>query len=84
MKIEKWIISPFGRGSRQPEDTDEMIEFAGRCMDKACVHDIVGDCVFKAEDGKTYVGTIEFVLSECNPDYLENLLGEQDDPDDLV
>ena len=53
---------------------------AGRRLDKNYAHDIMGEILFEAEDGKTYVGCVEFVIEEANPDYVKSVM-EGDAPD---
>jgi hypothetical protein len=72
MKIKKWLICP--RGFEDNETTEEILKGAGRSLDQAYSHDIVGECIFEGEDGKMYVGTVEFVISEANPDYVKDLM----------
>lgn len=43
---------------------------AGRALDKACSHDICGTVLFRDKAGKFHVGTVEFVISPANPDYV--------------
>lgn len=64
MKIKKWIKT--GRIVQEYEDTTSLLEFAYRALEKAEVHQIVGETLFVGEDGKTYTGTVEFVISEVN------------------
>ena len=55
-----------------------MINAAGDMLDHACSHDICGSPVFKAADGKWYVGSVEFSVAPVNPQYLiDHLLGEE-------
>lgn len=80
LRIVKWIRDGNeGFKAQKIETQSELLEAAGRLLDKSYSGDIVGDCVFKASDGKHYVGTVEFVLSECSPDYLADLLQEDED-----
>lgn len=55
---------------------DEVVERAGRCLDAANSWDICGPILFQAEDGKWYAGTVNFVISEANPKYVEDTLKE--------
>lgn len=71
MQIKKWL--------RQGEfcqetNTDDLLEAAGRKLDKGYANDLVGDVLFIGEDGKTYVGTVEFVITEANPDYVKTVM----------
>jgi hypothetical protein len=77
MKILKWIRDGH-HGVSDCEDLDELLDAAGRAMDKAYAQDIMGDIIFLGEDGKAYVGTVNFVVSEADPGYLEAVLDEEE------
>lgn len=80
MKITKWIRDGQDVLSAQGIDTTEDLKVAaGRCLDKACSHDIVGEVLFEGEDGKTYVGTVEFVITEAAPDYVAEVLANNEE-----
>lgn len=36
-----------------------------------------GEVVFEGEGGKVYVGTVEFMIGEANPDYVAAVLNEE-------
>jgi len=76
-KVKKWIR----RDDRFPSDTENMSDIIGaaaRALEKSCSWDIVGECVFLGEDDQYYVGTVEFVVGIANPDYIKELLEEND------
>jgi len=57
MKIIKWLVEPeFDKN--ECRNTEDLLNIAGRRLDKAYACDIVGNCIFKGEDGKTYVGNV--------------------------
>lgn len=60
--------------------TQQLLEVAGRRMDKACTHDVLGEVLFEGDDGKFYTGNLEFHISEAHPDYVKEIL-EEDDAD---
>lgn len=62
-----------------PASVPDMLEQAGRLLDKAYSHEIVGEVVFEGEDGNHYVGTTEFVIGVANPEYLKDVLKEEAD-----
>ena len=74
MKIKRWILA-----GEVPESdtTEELLQDAGRCLDKVNSFEIVGSILFEGEDGKYYVGEVEFVISEANPDYVKMCLEEE-------
>jgi hypothetical protein len=59
----------------------QLIEAAGAALDAHESHDILGTVVFEGEDGVTYVMTVEAVIGEINPDYLESVREEFEDVD---
>ncbi len=77
MKIKKWLRDGNeGFAAQGLDDTDDILCAAGRLLDHACSHDIVGEVLFRGEDGKYYVGTVEFVIAEANPEYVKDVLEE--------
>lgn len=57
-----------------PKNTKDMLEQAGRLLDKSCSHEIAGEVLFRAEDKKWYVGTVEFVIGRANGVYVRDAL----------
>jgi hypothetical protein len=80
MKIKEWIRT--GNLGEEPKTTEELLDLAGEILDDACSWDIVGECVFIGEDGKTYVGTVEFHIGEANPAYVEQILQGETNEDE--
>lgn len=80
MKKEAGKIVEFLRhGEMRVKDIDnveDLLTQAGRLLDKAYSHDICGEVVFKAADGKYYVLTVEAVISEADPDYVQEILDD--------
>jgi hypothetical protein len=75
-EITKWLCDgEIGEAAT----IDEVIERAGRCLDAAQSHEICGEVLFEAEDGKTYVLTVEGTIGEANPDYLAAVLEDQNE-----
>jgi hypothetical protein len=60
---------------------DEVAELACAPMDRACTWDICGEVVFVADDGRHYVGTVEFVIGPANPSYVEEIDKKAEDDD---
>jgi hypothetical protein len=75
MKILKFINN--GEMDAGAATTDELLRQAGRILDKACSHDMLGEVAFEAEDGKTYIMTVEAVIGEANPEYVADLIERQ-------
>lgn len=78
MGIQRWIREGNDGLSSCAQTIGELLEYAGGCLDRACSYDIVGEVVFEAEDGVTYVGTVEFVIGRANPDYVKELIEEDE------
>lgn len=57
-----------------PVNVPDMLEQAGRLLDRSCSHEICGEVLFQAEDGKWYVGTVEFLIGRANPSYVVDTL----------
>ena len=64
-----------------PGNIAALLDDAGQLLDSSFSHDICGEVVFEGEDGKIYVGTVEFSIAEINPKYLADLLKEDEDGD---
>lgn len=82
MKIVKWIRDGHDGLSSRVEDDEDLLDAAGRALDKACSWDIMGEILFMADDGKYYVGEVEFVIVEANPEYVEEVLAEEAEYED--
>jgi hypothetical protein len=77
LKITEWVCDGHEALSASGiTDTDELLDSAANALDHACSWDIMGEILFKAEDGEYYVGTVDFVISKANPDYVADKLKE--------
>lgn len=72
-RITTWLRT--GEIGEAPTIT-ELLERAGRLLDKCESHEICGEVIFVAEDGNTYVVTTEVVVGEIHPEYLKEVLEE--------
>jgi secreted trypsin-like serine protease len=85
LKIKKWI-----RGGhddydvKDTPDTDTLLEHAAGALDSACSWDIMGEIVFEGEDGKTYVGCVEFHISEGNPEYIKEVMEDYESEQEVL
>ena len=78
MKIKRWSRDGNEEFEGQGlDDTEDILCAAGRLLDDACSHEIVGEVLFEGEDGKFYKGTVEFVIAEADPDYVREVLDEE-------
>lgn len=72
-KITRWIAS----GEIGEVDTiEEVLETAGRMLDKSCSEELFGQVIFEAEDGKVYVLNCEGTIGKINPEYLADVENE--------
>ena len=79
MKIKRWIRDGNEGFEKQGfDDTEDILCAAGRLLDDACSHETVGEVLSEGEDGKFYTGTVEFVIAEADPDYVREVLDEDD------
>ena len=79
MKIVKWIRDGNDGLSSRVEDDDDLLDAAGRALDKACSWDIMGEVLFLADDGKYYVGCVEFMITEADAEYVLECLEEDEE-----
>lgn len=77
MKITKWLRN--GHHGIESTTTDDLIIDAARALDKAYSHEILGEVLFEGEDGKIYTMTVEAVISEASPEYVEALMDDDDE-----
>ena len=80
LKIVKWLRT--GELSEGDWNFRSLIESLGNLLDHACSHDIFGDIIFVAEDGLTYVASVEGVIEQADPGYVKEILGQAEDVED--
>lgn len=73
-RVKRWLRS--GELNSNCTTQDEILESCGDLLDSACSHDILGEVLFEATDGKVYVVTVEAVIAEANPEYVKDVLKE--------
>jgi hypothetical protein len=61
---------------------EEIIELACECLNAANSWDICGEVLFLGNDGRHYVGTVEFVIAPGNPVYVQDALKSKADEGD--
>jgi hypothetical protein len=66
VKITEWIKGGLHDMEDLCTDNEDVVQVAGRCLDNANAQDLVGDILFKGEDGKYYEGFVTFTLVEVN------------------
>ena len=72
LTITKWLKA--GELSGPDWNIRDLLESLGNLLDRSRSHDIFGDIIFEAEDGVTYVATVEGVIAQANPDYVKEIL----------
>jgi len=72
VKIKKWLAT--GEIDMPCKTTEDLLESACHLLDHACTPEILGEVLFVGSDGKTYVVTVEAVISEANPGYVKDVL----------
>jgi hypothetical protein len=72
IKVKKWIHS--GELNNKNRTQASIINNCGRLLDDSCSHEILGEVLFLATDGKYYVITTEAVLGKANPEYVKDAL----------
>lgn len=78
--IKKWIRQ--GEFSDDVYTVRDLYEEAGGLLDNSCSHEIFGSVIFEGDDGQVYVMNVEGCLGEINPDYLKDVLAEDEEGDD--
>ena len=63
------------------QTVQDLYDQAGGLLDRVGSWDICGECVFEGEDGKFYVGSVEFHVDAADPDYLQDVLQELESDD---
>jgi hypothetical protein len=76
MKIKRWIKA--GNDGLDCKTEEELLEVAGGALDSAYSHEIMGEVLFEGEDGKMYVGCVEFMITEASPKYVKEALEEEE------
>ena len=76
LKIVKWLRDGDALSADGIENTEDLLGAAANALDSACAHDIMGEILFQADDGKFYVGCVEFVISKANPEYVKDVQKE--------
>ena len=64
-----------------PETTDDLLGRLGNLLDDAEAHEILGEIVYRAEDGETYVATLEANIAPADPEYRQQVVEDYLDGD---
>jgi len=74
LKVKRWIHS--GELDVSNLTQADILNQCGRLLDKSCSHEILGEVLFQATDGKYYTITVEAVLGRANPAWVKEVLAE--------
>jgi len=75
LKIKRWLKS--GEFDTDSIATaDDILEQAGGMLDHAYSQEITGECVFEAEDGRLYEGSVVFTIYPLTGDRLKEIRAE--------
>lgn len=81
LKIKKWIRR--GEFSVKNKQTiGDVIEQAGYMLDRVEANETVGEVLFKASDGKYYTATVEVLVSEAHPQFVKDILAEEEEEEE--
>ena len=75
LKIKRWLRK--GEFSEDAKTIGDIIYEAGELLDGCEAHEIVGQNMFQAEDGKWYTATVEVIVNRANPESVKELLKEK-------
>lgn len=72
--IKDWLLD----GNECFEDicvsSHDVLMAGNRMLDKAGAQDIVGEICFRGDDGKFYVGLVEYTIAEASPELVSRIL----------
>ena len=68
------LLDPGELELKEATDTQDIIDKANGALDSSNASDIAGVVLFRAKDGKFYVGGVEFVISEARKEYVAETL----------
>ena len=74
MKIKRWVN--YGELGCVPKTIKDVVERAGRLLDKACSTEIIGPVLFQGADGKWYTVVVEAEVVEVTPSLVKERLEE--------
>lgn len=74
LRVKEWIDC--GEIHPDAKDSDAILADAADAMDHACTHEIIGQPLFKATDGRHYVVEIMAQILPADPQYVRERLAE--------
>lgn len=82
LEVKRWLRT--GELDENHTLQDDILDDCGRLLDKAYSHEILGEVMFEATDGKIYVINVEAMISEANPEYVKDVLNEIEEEENDV
>jgi hypothetical protein len=76
LNVKEWIS--LGELSEPCKTNGDILDQAADLLDGACSHDILGQVLFKATNGKYYTVTVEAIIGEADKDFVKAKLEEQE------
>lgn len=74
IKVRKWIGA--GELDADCKDSEQILCYAAKLMDKSCAYEIVGSPLFLGDDGEYYVVEINAQIFRADEDYVKQRLAE--------
>lgn len=75
LKVKEWIS--LGELSEPCKTNRDILDQAADLLDGACSHDILGQVLFKATNGKYYTVTVEALIGEAEKGFVKDALAEK-------
>ncbi len=72
LKVSKWLVK--GEFAGDEKNSDDILDNAGRLLDKSCSNEICGQNVFQASDGKFYQVQVQAQIVELSSDEAEQII----------
>jgi len=79
IRIAEVVFEGELNGLSKGEDSTAILERCGRLLDKSCADSILGEVLFKTDDGTYYTVTVEAVIGTAAPWWVKEKLAERAD-----
>lgn len=77
IRVKKWISS--GELNSRNRTQASILDDCGRLLDESCSHEILGEVLFQATNGKHYVITVEAMIQEASTEYVKDMLSRKEE-----
>jgi hypothetical protein len=71
LKVKNWI-STGNISGKAPKTQDAIMDKCGGLLDESDSHEILGDVIFQATDGKYYTVNVVPVISKCDASFAKS------------